>query len=55
MFVQVLEVEKYDYEIGNEDKKYDVNMMRYRSNYLSGKASQEKTKRIGKINVGGKK
>lgn len=51
----VLEVEKYDYEIGNEDKKYDVNMMRYRSNYLSGKASQEKTKRIGKINVGGKK
>ena len=30
-------------------------MMRYRANYLSGKASKEKTKRIGRLVAGVKK
>lgn len=44
-----LEVERYDYECGNDDKKYEVNLLRYRANMLSGKASKEKTKRIGRL------
>lgn len=49
-YLHSLEVERYDYDYTNDDKKYEVNLLRYRVNMLSGKASKEKTKRIGRIN-----
>jgi len=49
-YLHSLEVERYEYDSTNDDKKYEVNLLRYRVNMLSGKASKEKTKRIGRIN-----
>lgn len=49
-YLHSLEVERYEYDCTNDDKKYEVNLLRYRVNMLSGKASKEKTKRIGRIN-----
>merc|ERR1712130_230607 len=49
-YLHSLEVERYEYDSTNVDKKYEVNLLRYRVNMLSGKASKEKTKRIGRIN-----
>jgi len=50
-FLHTLECERFDFEQGNDDKKYEVNLLRYRANMLSGKASKENTKRIGRINL----
>jgi len=49
-YLHSLELERYDYDCSNDEKKYEVNLLRYRVNMLSGKASKEKTKRIGRIN-----
>ena len=48
-FFQQLETEKYDFDKRCVDQKYEVNLLRFRSNMLAGQSSKEKTKRIGRL------
>ncbi|CAG5087890.1 Oidioi.mRNA.OKI2018_I69.PAR.g11659.t1.cds [Oikopleura dioica] len=50
-YLSTLENERADFETDNDEKKYEMSTLRYRVNMLSGAASKEKTKRIGRIGV----
>ncbi|CBY35170.1 unnamed protein product [Oikopleura dioica] len=50
-YLSTLENERADFETDNEEKKYETSTLRLRVNMLSGAASKEKTKRIGRIGV----
>ena len=46
---QTLETERYDFEKKATDQKYEVNLLRFRSNMLAGQSSKDKAKRIGRL------
>merc|ERR1712046_104394 len=47
-YLKTLETERYDFEKKATDQKYEVNLLRFRSNMLAGQSSKDKAKRIGR-------
>merc|ERR1711937_152929 len=48
-YLKTLETERYDFEKKATDQKYEVNLLRFRSNMLAGQSSKDKAKRIGRL------